>query len=623
MGSSPSDKLGPTVIRLPGALSSTPATLQNSEDMASHKVWSRALKATSELGEHSLATLPTVVENIAARLCAAPAALSQSMRLSFQQLSELSNRYARWAIAEGVQIGDVIGLMASNTPEYIAIWLGITRVGGVIAVLDPSHSAWTLARCIRMVAPKHIIMDAAVLANDNGLGQHGHFSAKVWALGENVDGLGRIDQAVQSYASERLGDEERRPITLAHRALHIYTCGASGVPRAANVSHHRVMTWCRWFAAILNLRPVDRLYHCLALSRGIAGIAVPGAVLVSGASIFMREEPTLCDFWGDVRESGSTLLQYDRELCRGLLDAAPSSDERSHGLRVCCGNGIGADVWNEFKERFHIPSVLEFYVPAEGIFSLYNIDERVGSVGRAPPYPSRHFPVALVKLDEQQEEPLRNVRGHCLKVAVNELGEALARVDPSAGILGRYEGYVSEEDTESNILRNVFAPGDVWFRSGDLMSVDAQGYFHFIDRINDIITSKGKVLTTSEISGLLSRCEGVRRTLVYAVALPQFDGRVAMAAIDVDEMFDLTIFRSQLEATLPEFARPILLRLRGQIKMRGAPRPPRSVCIAEAFDPAHVSDPLFFDDRQLGAYVPLDAARFVRLTADNAPLGES
>ena len=96
-----------------------------------------------------------------------------------------------------------------------------------------------------------------------------------------------------------------------------------------------------------------------------------------------------------------------------------------------------------------------------------------------------------------------------------------------------------------------------------------------------------------------------------------------MAAIDVDEMFDLAIFRSQLEATLPEFARPILLRLRGQIEMRGAPSPRRSVCIAEAFDPARVSDPLFFDDRQQGAYVPLDAALFGRLTAGNAPLGES
>ena len=507
--SSPSDKLGPNVIRLPHAFLSTPKTLQNSEKTASNKVWSRALKATSELGEHSLATLPAVVENIAARLCAAPAAMSESMRLSFQQLSELSNRYARWAIAEGVQIGDVVCIMASNTPEYIAIWLGVTRVGGVIAVLDPSHSAWTLARCIQMVAPKHIIMGAAVLWNDNGLGRRGHFSAKVWALGENVDGLGRIDEVVQFYAAERLGDEERRPITLAHRALHIYTCGASGVPKAANVSHHRVMTWSRWFAAILNLRPVDRLYHCLELSRGIAGIAIPGAVLVSGASMFMREASTLFDFWGDVRESESTVLQYDRELCRSLLEAAPSADERSHRLRVCCGSGIGADVWNEFKERFHIPSVLEFYAPAEGMFSLYNIEERVGSVGRAPPYPSRHYPVALVKLDDQQEEPLRNGRGHCLKAAVNEFGEALARVDLSGGILGRYEGYASEEDTERNILRNVFAPGDVWFRSGDLMSVDAHGYFHFVDRINDIITWKGQVFTTEDISVLVSSCAGV------------------------------------------------------------------------------------------------------------------
>jgi fatty-acyl-CoA synthase len=613
------DNHGPAVIVSPRAFSSKRDASQGSGVSASQKLWLRALKAASDLGEHSPATLPALIEDLAARLGGAPAAMSRSASFSFRQVAELSNRYSRWALAEGVQIGDVVGLLVRNTPEYLAIWLGVTRVGGVVALLDPGHAIPTLARCVQMVAPSHLITDAAFAATCKGVAERRCFSGKMWTLGASVDGFGRIDEAVQSFPDGRLDEDERRPITLAHRALHICTRGATGVVRAANVSHHRIMTWCRLFAAILKLRPSDRLFHCLPPGHGIAGVAIPGAALASGASIFMHDAPSLGDFWADVRDSQSTVLQYDRELCPWLLDAEPTADERSHRLRMCCGSGIGGDVWKEFKDRFRIPSVLEFYAPAEGTFFMYNIEQRVGSVGRPPPHLSRRFPVTLVRLDGHQGEPLRNWRGHCVKVDVNEIGEALARVDMNGGIFGRYEGYASDEDTERKILRNVFAPGDVWYRSGDLMRVDAHGYFHFVDRASDIVSWKGGAIATSEIAAALARCAGVRRAQVYAVGLPQVEDRAPMAALDVDETFDLAAFRSQMEAALPDFAQPAFLRLRGRAKKHNVPAWRRSALIAEAFDPARVADPLFFDDRQRGAYVPVDAALFQRLAADGIP----
>ena len=80
-------------------------------------------------------------------------------------------------------------------------------------------------------------------------------------------------------------------------------------------------------------------------------------------------------------------------------------------------------------------------------------------------------------------------------------------------------------------MRDVFAPGDAWFRSGDLMMRDADGYFYFIDRIGDTFRWKGENIATSQVAETVTTFEGVAEAAVYGVALPGHDGRAGMAAI--------------------------------------------------------------------------------------------
>ena len=68
---------------------------------------------------------------------------------------------------------------------------------------------------------------------------------------------------------------------------------------------------------------------------------------------------------------------------------------------------------------------------------------------------------------------------------------------------GRFEGYTSTEATERKILRDVFAHGDAWFRSGDLLRADADGYFYFVDRIGDTFRWKGENVSTQEVAEAL------------------------------------------------------------------------------------------------------------------------
>src|SRR5581483_7350034 len=243
----------------------------------------------------------------------------------------------------------------------------------------------------------------------------------------------------------------------------------------------RVMQWSHWFAGLMDTRPADRMYDCLPLYHSVGGIVATGAVLVRGGTVVLREKFSASEFWQDLAQERCTLFQYIGELCRYLLAQPPDPNETQHALRLCCGNGLRPEVWERFQQRFQIPRILEYYAATEGSFSLYNCEGKPGAVGRIPPFLSHRMPVALVKFDDASGAPLRNDTGLCIRCAVNEVGEAIGQISGAHG--GRFEGYADTESSEKKVLRNVFTPGDAWYRTGDLMRKDAQGYFYFVDRV--------------------------------------------------------------------------------------------------------------------------------------------
>jgi fatty-acyl-CoA synthase len=87
---------------------------------------------------------------------------------------------------------------------------------------------------------------------------------KIWSHGG--DEFERVDRAVEELSSKRLSAPERRAVTIADRALLIYTSGTTGLPKAASVSHQRLLQWSFWFAGLMNTGPGDRMYDCLPLS---------------------------------------------------------------------------------------------------------------------------------------------------------------------------------------------------------------------------------------------------------------------------------------------------------------------------------------------------------------------
>jgi fatty-acyl-CoA synthase len=324
---------------------------------------------------------------------------------------------------------------------------------------------------------------------------------KVWLHGEADGGFERIDHAIELRSPDPPMPHQRHPVTIADRALLIYTSGTTGLPKAANISHRRLLQWSFWFAGLMNASPRDRMYDCLPMYHSVGGVVATGALLARGGSVLIRDRFSLRHFWDDVCAGDCTMFQYIGELCRYLLNAPEHPRDRAHRLRLCCGNGLQADIWKRFQDRFAVPRILEFYASTEGNVSLYNVEGKIGSIGRVPPFLASRFALALVQFDPATGRPARGEHGFCIRCGVNEIGEALGRI-PSEGTQGgeSFEGYTDSKDTEQKILHDVFARGDRWFRTGDLMRMDAGGFYYFVDRIGDTFRWKGENVATSEVA---------------------------------------------------------------------------------------------------------------------------
>ena len=580
-----------------------------------------ALRATTHIGRNPTRVFPNVVTELAEKFGDAKALLSDRETFSYRVLEERCNRYARWAMEQNLAKGETVCLLMPNRPEFLAAWIGITRRGGVVALLNTNLIGPSLAHCIDIVAPKHIIVAAELLDAFMSAQPLLKTAPKVWLHGEAKSEFVRIDRALEDLSAAPLAAADRVPLTIEDRALYIYTSGTTGMPKAANLNHYRVMLVTNAFSGIMNTRATDRMYDCLPLYHTAGGLAATGSLLLRGGSVVIKEKFSAREFWDDVVRYDCTLIQYIGELCRYLVNSAPHPNETKHRIRIACGNGLRPDVWHDFQNRFRIPRILEFYAATEGNVNLFNWDGKPGAIGRMPWYMKSRFPTEVVRFDVEKEQPVRDSQGFCILCKPDEPGEVIGKIinDPEKPG-NRFEGYARADDNEKKILRDVFEKGDAWFRTGDLMRLDRGGYFYFVDRIGDTFRWKGENVSTSEVAGAINTFPGIEDANVYGVSIPGQEGRAGMAAIVCQGACDVPALRAHLEKYLPDFARPLFLRISRDLDVTATFKQKKVDLVRQGYNPLVVADPLYFYDAQKRSFVPLDQALYDRLQSGDVRL---
>jgi fatty-acyl-CoA synthase len=261
-------------------------------DIASLRGFSRALSAVRPIARTLTGTFPALIDKLAARHGDRPALLSERESFTYRGLADRMNRYARWALTHGVEKGDVVCLLMPNRPDYVAIWLGITRVGGVAALVNTNLVGQSLAACIDSVAPKHVIAAGELSAQIVGAEPYLKTKPRLWIKGEGPSQLPCIDSDVDHLPGGPLDGKEIRGVTLSDPALYIFTAGTTGLSKAAIIDHQRLMRAVLGFAGVLDAQPTDRMFDCLPMYHMLGGVLAIGPLLVRGGSVVIREKFT-------------------------------------------------------------------------------------------------------------------------------------------------------------------------------------------------------------------------------------------------------------------------------------------------------------------------------------------
>ncbi|NXP82716.1 S27A1 protein, partial [Ramphastos sulfuratus] len=377
---------------------------------------------------------------------------------------------------------------------------------------------------------------------------------------------------------------------LDDRLFYIYTSGTTGMPKAAIVVHSRYFRMAAFGYYGYRMRPEDVLYDCLPLYHAAGNIMGVGQCLLHGLTVVIRKKFSASRFWDDCAKHRCTVIQYIGELCRFLLAQPRREAEARHCVRLALGNGLRASIWQEFRSRFRIRQIGEFYGATECNCSLANLDGKVGGKGWAV---SSCPSVLLLGL-------------HHLPASLRSILQC-----PPPGTLGA----VGE-------LPLVPSPGQevslAPVPAGDVLVMDDLGYLYFRDRGGDSFRWRGENISSCEVEAALSRILCQADVAVYGVEVPG-EGRAGTPRVTQSGSTPAPKVLPPLPPkpypcpTTPGCSSQPLCPT-GTFKIQ------KFRLQREGFDPRQTSDRLFFLDARQGRYLPLEGALYQRIRAGEAAL---
>ena len=555
------------------------------------------------------------VERTTAVLADHPAVLFEGRQLTWRQLNALANRYAYVFKSQGLSRGDAVSVFMENRVEFLATIIALNKLGITAALINTKLRGRPLVHCAKVTGSVKLIFGQELSPAVNEVREQLDLregSDFFWVADPTHPD---VDNGRGNWARDLTGLAEQAPednhsetgdVTLGDNAFYIFTSGTTGLPKAAVLSNRRFMASAMLsHKAGLRCTEKDRFYICLPLYHGTGLMIGVGAAMSAGASMFIRRKFSASNFLPEVREHNATCFIYIGELCRYLVNTPARPDDHKNPLTCMMGNGLRPDVWMEFKRRFGIKRITEFYGASEGNVAFANLLNKDRTVGMTS---VRH---ALVKYDIGLDEIVRDDNGRCIEVERGEPGLLLGHINEEAV----FEGYTNPEATEKKIVRNAFEDGDAWFNSGDLLrQVDVGftlGYPHyqFVDRVGDTFRWKSENVSTNEVGEIINGFHEVRFSNVYGVRVPGADGRAGMAALTLEEgveSLDLEAFSEYVNRELPSYARPIFLRIEPEIAVTGTFKMVKGKLQEEGYDLDRVSDPLYVMKPDSQRYEPLD-----------------
>lgn len=544
----------PTLIRLIGKLLKLapqfPRIIQN-------------VKKAKGISPNSYASIGRIIESNAAKHGNIVALRFEDQSYTYTEFNETINQYANYLLKKGVQNGETVIVFLENRPELLFLIAACAKIGAIISLINPNQREQTLIHAIELTKSKHLIIGEELIPEFedvkeiiNNLADPSYY----WISDQGKKSCPKnyIDLKMELTKVDTTNPNTTSQIKASQVYANVFTSGTTGLPKASRQTNRKWMATYYWFGKVnMNLNTDDVMYVPLPFYHTNSIIVGWPTALAASCTMVMRRKFSVTHFWEDVAKYNVSAFIYIGELCRYLLNAPPSDLEKKHRITKIMGNGLRPDIWHQFKERFQIKNIYEFYGAADGNTSFTNTLNFDCTIGWCP----QNY--KIIKYDVENDTPLKGDNGFCIPVKKGETGLLISEISEKSA----FDGYVNKKRNEDKILRNVLKTGDMWFNSGDLLQDIGFRHARFVDRIGDTFRWKGENVATAEVEGIIGQVKGVEMCAVYGIQIPNNDGRAGMATIvkHKDENFDMTSLTGKLHKELPKYAIPIFIRIKGDI----------------------------------------------------------
>ncbi|MFW9880012.1 MAG: long-chain-acyl-CoA synthetase [Candidatus Thorarchaeota archaeon] len=541
-----------------------------------------------------------------------PAIKFEDTVLTYKEFNDIVNQYTNYFISLGLKKGDVVKVLIKNRIEFLVVYSANAKIGAISSLINTDLRKKTLAYSLNLTPGKIIIVGEEcyeafnTVKSEVNLTDVNHLcfvhDSREMKIPENFIDLPHIVKMFPVSNPNTTSDVKPEDVI-----AYLFTSGTTGLPKAALLTHSRVIGPGYAFGKLIaHFTPDDTIYIPLPFFHGTALMTGWSSVLVNGGALALARKFSVSHFWDDTRKYNATGFNYVGEICRYLMNQPPNDDDSNNPVRVVIGNGLRPEIWFDFKKRFNIPVIGEFYGSSEGnggFANLLNFDCTCGlSLGGH----------AIVKYDYEEEKIIRNQRGYAKKVSTGEVGLLMFESTKTS----TFRGYTDEKATEAKLVRNLFKEGDVWFNTGDLMRDQGCNHAQFIDRLGDTFRWKGHNISTSEVEEVLNIFDQISMSSVYGVKIPHTDGRAGMAAIVPESdgnKFNFKELVSLLADHLAPYAIPIFLRFKTKLRTTQSFKFKKLKLKEDGFNPEIVDDPLFILIPKESRYIPLTKVIYKRI----------
>lgn len=441
----------------------------------------------------------------------------QAIRWNYRQLREKAEAFAAGLVALGLERGDRVGIWAPNCAEWALAQFATAKAGLILVNINPAYRLSELEYTLNKVDVKLLIAPERFKSSE--------YAEMIETLAPEIRrSLGRLSSArlphlqhVVLIGGKREGwisfDEiaglaeprhrrelsDRASMLSSREAINIqFTSGTTGLPKGATLSHYNILNNGFFVAERIGLREGDRLcipvplYHCFGMVMGNLGCLTHGATMVYPSDAF---------------DPAAVLATVEKERCTGLYGVPTMFvAELSHpdfgkfdlsSLRTGCmaGSPCPTEVMRQVIGRMHMEDVTIAYGMTETAPVSFQtgdddpLERRVSTIGRVQP----HLECKIV--DEAGETVPRGAAGElCVR------GYSV--------MLGYWE---DDERT-----REAIDP-EGWMHTGDLASIDEEGYGNIVGRLKDMIIRGGENVYPREIEEFLYRHPAVEDVAVVGV----------------------------------------------------------------------------------------------------------